>query len=185
MLMLALVLTGCGFRAEKLFASYSKIDVREVGRSLYCNSGSEEPQAQILPDLKAVQDWQRARGVTFPAAGSLVQSPYALIEMGQRPTGGYGLAVARSAVLRGELVILSATFLSPSAGSIRSQALTSPCALVQLPPGRYTSVELQDPSGTTRATGGIGSAPPPSPKPQPPEVPAQPEPPAPTEAPAT
>ena len=166
MLMLGFALTGCGLRPEKLFATYAKIDVREIARSQTCNTPGEEPAARILPDLKAVQDWQHARGVTFPGAPTLAPAPYALVETGQRPTGGYGLAVARSAVLRGELVILSATFLSPSAEAPRTQALTSPCVLVQLPPGRYTSIEVQDPAEVVRASGGIGdAAAPPSPAP--------------------
>ena len=156
MLMLAATLAGCGFRAEKLFSGYATIEVREVGRSLACNSPGDAVRAQILPDLKAVRDWQGARGVRFPGDDALLPAPYALVEMGARPTGGYGLAVARSAVLRGELLILEATFVSPSPGSLVTEALTSPCVLVQLPPGRYSSVEVDDPGGAVRATGGVG-----------------------------
>lgn len=154
LLVLTAALAGCGFKTEKLFSSYSRIEVREVGRSLYCNSPAEQAQAVLLDTPQAVLDWQAARGVTLAGGESLAQAPHAIVEMGTRPTGGYGLAVSRAAVLRGDLLILQATFVSPAPGSIRTQALSSPCALVRLPPGRYDGIEVQDPTGAVRATGG-------------------------------
>ncbi len=151
----ALAVAACGFKPAKIFSSYAQIDVREVGRSLYCNTPAEDVQALLLPGAQAVVDWQTARGVTLAGSESLTQSAYAVVETGVRPTGGYSLAVARSAVLRGELVILQATFFVPPAGSLRTQALSSPCVLVQLPPGRYATIEVQDPSGIVRGTGGL------------------------------
>jgi len=158
-LLLALALAGCGFKPAKIFSSYAQIEVREVGRSLYCNTPGEEVQALLLPGVQAVVDWQTARGVMLAGPESLTQAPHVVVETGVRPTGGYSLAVARSAMLRGELVILQATFFSPAAGTLRTQALSSPCALVQLPPGRYTTVEVRDAGGAVRATGGMPVAP--------------------------
>lgn len=166
-LLLALALTGCGFTPAKMFSGSAPIEVREVGRSLYCNTPAEDTQVLLLPGAQAVMDWQTARGVTLAGSESLTQSPYAVVETGVRPTGGYSLAVARSAVLRGERVILQATFFVPSAGSLRTQALSSPCVLVQLPAGRYAVVEVQDPSGVVRATGGVPSPPAPAPAAEP------------------
>lgn len=154
-----LALAGCAGAAD-LFSSRAPIQVREVARSLYCNSSAEDVQARLLPDAQAVLDWQAARGITLAGAESLAQAPYALIEMGLRPTGGYSLAVASAAELRGERVVLRATFFSPAPGSLRTQALSSPCVLVQLPAGRYAAVEVQDPAGTVRAAGGLGPPPP-------------------------
>ena len=149
--LLALALAGCG-SAPAIFSSSTHIEVREVGRSLYCNTPAEEAQMLLLPGAQAVVDWQAARGVALAGPESLTQGTYAVVETGVRPTGGYSLAIARSAVLRGERVTLLATFFSPPAGSLRPQALTSPCVLVQLPPGRYAMAEVQDPSGSVRAT---------------------------------
>jgi hypothetical protein len=164
-LVLAALLAACGLRAEKLFTSYTHIEVREVARSFSCNSPVETPVAQVLPDLKAVKDWEAARGVTLPGSDALPPASYALVEMGLKPTGGYGLAIARAAVLRGELVILNATFVSPSPGSLRTQAISSPCVLVQLPPGRYSEIEVDDPEGAARVTGIVGPFVPPKQEP--------------------
>jgi len=169
---LALALAACG-SPGRMFSSYAKIEVREIARSLYCNTPGDDAQVVLLPGAQAVVDWQTARGVTLAGSESLTQSPYALVETGVRPTGGYSLAVARSAVLRGELVILQATFFTPAPGSLRTQALSSPCVLVQLPPGRYTTVEVQDPAGATRATGGLPVEPEPAAPPAPAQPPAE------------
>lgn len=152
--LLAAALAGCGFKPAELFTRSSRIEVREVGRSLYCNSATEQARAALLDTPQAVLDWQAARGVTLAGGESLAQAPHAIVEMGTRPTGGYGLAVSRAAMLRGDLLILQATFVSPAPGSIRTQALSSPCALVRLPPGRYGAIEVQDQTGAVRATGG-------------------------------
>jgi len=161
----AALLAGCGFGVPGLFVGQADIEVREIGRSLYCNTGDDQPRVTLLPDPQAVLDWQAARGITLAGGEALSQTSYALVELGARPTGGYGLAVARAAVLRGEVAVLSATFLSPPAGSIRTQALSSPCVLVQLPRGRYTRVDVEDQSGTVRASGGKPEPPAPAPAP--------------------
>ena len=168
------LLGGCGFKPANLFSSYADIEVREVGRSLYCNTAGEDARVVLLADPQAVLDWQAARGITLAGSETLAQTAYAVVEMGVRPTGGYGLAVARAAVLRDERAILSATFVSPPPGSIRTQALSSPCVLVQLPRGRYSEVEVEDQTGTVRASGGKPEPPPPEPpppEPSPPEAP--------------
>ena len=152
---------ACGFQPGRLFESHTDIEVREVARSLYCNSGDEDARVTLLAGPQAVLDWQAGRNLALAGGESLAQAPYALVEMGLRPTGGYGLAVARAAELRGETVVLSATFVSPAPGSLRTQALSSPCVLVQLPPGRYAAVEVRDPTGEIRASSDRPEPPPP------------------------
>lgn len=157
-LLLAAALAGC---AGAPFGAAMPLDVQEAGRSQYCNSAAEEATATVLADPQAVLDWQAARGITLAPAESLAAVPYVLVEMGTRPTGGYGIAVARAAELRGETVTLQATFIGPAPGAILTQALSSPCVLVRLPAGRYATVEVRDETGTVRARGGVPTAPPP------------------------
>jgi PrcB C-terminal len=164
---LALALAGCA-GASRVFSSYAQIQVREVARSLYCNTPAEASQAVLLPEPQAVLDWQAARGIALAGSESLAQAPHAIVEMGLRPTGGYSLAVARAAVLRGERVVLQATFFTPAPGSMRTQAVSTPCVLVQLPAGRYSEVEVQDPTGHVVASGGL-----PPPPAEPAQAPAQ------------
>jgi hypothetical protein len=148
----ALALPACNLLPDALRTGID-IEVREVGRSLACNAAGEDAAVHLFRDLEAVAAWQAARGVTVAPPESLPRGAYALIEMGLRPTGGYGLAVSRAAVLRGERLTLNATFVAPRPGSIVTQAQSSPCALVWLPPGRYREVELLDQTGAVRAQG--------------------------------
>lgn len=171
LLFVGAALAGCGATRD-LFSRDTPIEVREVGRSLYCNTPGEAVQVTLLADAQAVADWQTARGIVLAGGESLAQAPHALIEMGVRPTGGYGIAVARAAALSGEVVVLSATFVSPPPGSLRTQALSSPCVLVQLPRGRFNEVEVRNPSGETRARGGRAQPGAPAVEPPPAAVPA-------------
>ncbi len=152
-LLLSLLLSACSFKPAKIFSSYTQIEVREVGRSLQCNTPTADTAAHLFADAAGVQAWQASRGLSLVVSDALADAPHALVEMGARPTGGYGLAVSRAAVLRGELLILTATFISPAPDRFVSQVLTSPCVLVRLPPGRYSTIEVQDQSGAVRATG--------------------------------
>lgn len=153
--LLALVMAGCA-----TFLRGAQIEVREVGRSLYCNTPGDATQALLLPGPEAVVDWQTTRGVVLGGPESLTQATYAVVENGMRPTGGYSLAVSRAALLRGEKVVLQATFFAPAPGSLRTQALSSPCVLVQLPAGRYAAVEVRDPGGNTVADSSRPAPPP-------------------------
>jgi hypothetical protein len=163
LLLPAVLVSACGFQPGRLFERRADIEVREVARSLYCNTGSEDARVTLLAGPQAVLDWQAGRNLALAGSESLPQAPYALVEMGLRPTGGYGLAVARAAVLRGETVVLSATFVSPAPGGIRTQALSSPCVLVQLPAGRYAFVEVRDQTGGIRTSSDRPEPPPPAP----------------------
>lgn len=150
-------LAACSFKPDKIFSSYTRLEVREVSRSLQCNTPSADTAAYLFGNAAEVQAWQADRALQLVAADALEDAPHAMIELGERMTGGYGLAVSRAAVLRGELLILSATFVSPGPDRFVTQALTSPCVLVRLPPGRYSTIEVQDQTGAVRATGKLMS----------------------------
>jgi len=152
-LLLALTVAGCGFRPEKILASYVNIETVEAGRSQQCHTAGPEAQVALFADVAALNAWQQARGVDLSGGHPLPEAPYAVIEMGAKATAGYGIAVSRGGVLRGDLVILQANFIGPPEGAATAQMLTSPCVLVRLPPGRYALAEVQDPDGTVRARG--------------------------------
>lgn len=152
---LAAALAGCCIVQERP----ASIDVREVARGGYCNTPGEAPRARLLYGARAVADWQALRSASLGADALASDATYALVEHGMRSTGGYGLVVAPAATLRGEVVVLRATFSGPPPGAMTTQALSSPCVLVQLPDGRYTGVEVQDAAGAVLATGSFTEAP--------------------------
>lgn len=130
------------------------LEARELARSPYCNTPGAAAQVLLLPDARAVRDWQAARGVALVPMESVAPAPHAVVEMGQRPTGGYGVSVSPQATQDGERVVLRAAFTAPPPDSLRTQALSSPCALVQLPEGRWAGVEVRDAAGALLARGG-------------------------------
>jgi hypothetical protein len=82
--------------------------------------------------------WQLANGnqVPLPAVPSLDFGRNSLISffMGQRPTGGYGVALANAAVERGVLT-LRYNLAEPAPGRIVTQAITSPFISLQISGG--------------------------------------------------
>ena len=150
-LMLAPALAGCA-----LFSSIREVSVREVAQSPYCNTAGKSVQVSLLPDAGTVVSLQALRGIALLDDESPGEGPFALVEMGVRPTGGYRIEVSKTALVRGDHVSLEATFYAPR-GGLQTQALSSPCVLVALPPGSYAKVEVRDSSGVVRAQ---SSAPP-------------------------
>ena len=74
-----------------------------------------------------------------------------LIEMGQRPTGGYGLALVEPTASLGEgRLELRVDWQEPPPGLAQTQALTSPCLLLRIPGGDYDRITVRDRQGQVR-----------------------------------
>ena len=153
----ALAVAGCASSGgmSDWFSRENAVEVSELARSAQCNTASESAAIQRFADAASLMAWQQQRGVAL-VTGSLPQGPFALVEMGQRATGGYGLAISRLAGRRGDTLILKATFIAPPADAMSTEALTSPCVLVSLPADAGGSLELLDQAGNVRARGGDG-----------------------------
>lgn len=149
-LLLSLGLTAC---ATDWFKRESSVEVSEVGRSWQCNTPGPEARVSLLADGVAVAAWQQERGVDL---GTLPQGPFALVEMGERNSGGYGLAISRLAGRRGGTLILRGSFIAPGADDVVSQAISSPCVLVSLPREGYSAVEVVDQDGRVRGRASLG-----------------------------
>ncbi|MDP3295799.1 MAG: hypothetical protein Q8M37_13830 [Nevskia sp.] len=164
----AVVLTaGCGSLSipglSRLPGGDDDVEVSEIRRFGNCVTNGEAAAVTLLANEAALQAWQTARGIDLIAAASgglLPPGPFAVVEHGSRATGGYGLLISRRAYQDGHNLRLTASFLSPprigpgadsGAGEVRRNIATSPCVLVQLPPGNYDRVSVVDPSGKRRA----------------------------------
>ncbi|UCD27336.1 MAG: protease complex subunit PrcB family protein [Planctomycetota bacterium] len=74
-----------------------------------------------------------------------------LITMGQKPTGGYLLDLAkRSADVKSATAILPLVWFKPPPGAILPQVITSPCILLSLPKGDYSRIQVMDQTGRIR-----------------------------------
>jgi hypothetical protein len=154
--LLPLTLAACAApRLPALGEAFSRdkpLEVVERRRSPDCGTEGREPRVRAFDSVAQFESWANARGLQLFGDAQLPEARYALVEMGQRATGGFGLAVSRQALRRGSTLVLSATFVSPAPGEPVTQALTAPCVLVQLPEAPYTRLELRDQSGERKAT---------------------------------
>lgn len=150
----AVLLSGCTSDLGWLlrFSGDSPVEVRELARSTQCNTPSEKAVATVFTDATELRQWQDQRGIKLIDGDAVPAGPYAVVEMGQRPSGGYGIAISRKAGIRHDLVVLKGTFISPEAGSALPQVVTSPCVLVGLPSGFNRGVVVFDQTGAIQAT---------------------------------
>jgi hypothetical protein len=147
---LASLLGGCGLRGW--IDGGDAVEVREVGRSQLCSAEGENARVRVFDSPAAVIDWQERSGIRLAEFKDLERGRHALIEMGQRHTGGFGIAVSREARIVGDRLQVYATFFAPRADSMRTQMISSPCVLVHLPEARYVGVEVYDQTGALRAS---------------------------------
>lgn len=135
--------------------------VEEVARANVCNTVSDESELQVIPSVDALEGFARQRGFEWvrTSAKAWPETGYAIVEYGQRTNSGYGLAVSRDAELRGDVLILRATFFEPQQGRWASDEASSPCVAVALPAGaEFSSVSIFDQTGRARISIRTGGA---------------------------
>lgn len=151
----ALSTVGCSLSLPTLLpAGGDDVEVAEIRHYGQCATSGEAAVATLLADEAALRDWQSARGIDLIAAapgGLLPPGPFAVVEHGARSSAGYGLVISRRAYQEGRELRLTASFLSPRAGAVAAEVVTSPCVLVKLPPGNYNRLSVVDPAGKRRA----------------------------------
>lgn len=127
--------------------------VQEAARANVCGTAGGESTVSVVPDLPSLEAWAASRGIELASITGkpLPESPYAVVEFGQRPNSGYGLAVSRQAAMKGPDLMLKATFFEPTQGRWSSDQPSSPCVMVTLPQREYRSVRLVDQTGKVRA----------------------------------
>lgn len=135
------------------FNAENAVEVREMVRADACGTAGGESEVTVVPDLAALQAWAASRQVDLSTPGNqaLPATPYAIVEFGQRPNSGYGLAVSRQAGMQNDVLLLKATFFEPQKGRWASTEPSSPCVLVSLPQREYRGVKLIDQTGKVRA----------------------------------
>jgi len=117
------------------------------------------------PSMTLVADSDQLKRILIETKGRVLgQSPpvpvvdfdaehVVTIQMGQKPTGGYGIELAEpDATLRGGEALIRLRWIEPAPGSIVAQILTSPCLIVSLPKGAYEKITITDENGSVRET---------------------------------
>lgn len=129
------------------------VSVAEISRAALCTAESEESRLTLFRSSEEALAWQQRSGIDLKIGPDLKPGRYALIEMGQRHSGGYGIAVSREArELNGVLQVYT-TYFAPPADAMVVQMISSPCVLVRLPNALYDAIEIYDQDGELRASG--------------------------------
>ena len=119
-----------------------------VGRQLAggSNASAQEFQVVVAQNLTSLSSlWNTAYGrqSNVPALPSLGAGRSVVgVFLGQRPTGGYGISLNSARIVSGVLE-LNLNVSAPGAGSITTQALTSPWLAAEIT-GTFSSVVVKD-----------------------------------------
>lgn len=135
------------------------LTVQPLYSSAHCNSPSTEAAAVWIDERAAlIAVFQRIRGhilddAVVPPEVNFERAAVLLIEMGRRNTGGYGLQlVDRYPDIVGERARVRVAWNRPAEDVMVPQVLTSPCLMLEIPRGRYSSVQVIDQAGRVRVT---------------------------------
>lgn len=129
----------------------SALPVKALYKSLQCGRSDSSPSVEVISNAEQMEQIYRKLGqvlggqpIELPAI-SYGKEVAMLVEMGQRPTAGYGLVLDGStATLRGGIAEVHVIWLEPSEGAVVAQLITSPCLLIALPRDSYESVRIVD-----------------------------------------
>ena len=138
-----------------------KPTVEAIYTGLHCGRSETSPQAKWVDDAQqlevSVKRIQRnilgSKPMDF---GKLdFQHEFVLaIKMGQQPTLGHRIELLGTDGLRiaQKQAHITLNWAHPPADALAAQMVSSPCLLLKLKRGDYTSVQIHDTQGTIRAT---------------------------------
>lgn len=127
-------------------AASGSLRFREVASG--SNALVSTPQVRLAAsqnDLGALWDSAYGRQVPVPPTPLIVGQTAVGIFLGNRPTGGYGVAV-QSVSASGSALMITVNVRAPGPGSITTQSITSPWTIVAVQ-GQFASVTVRDQTG--------------------------------------
>ncbi|WP_423823862.1 protease complex subunit PrcB family protein [Salinisphaera sp. SPP-AMP-43] len=108
-------------------------------------------------DANDFENWVEYRNISgFDA--DLARDGVLIVEMGQRPTGGYKLILDREKTnIDNNTLNLVMDWHAPRLDAAVGQALTSQCVALNLPKGQYQTVRVVDQLGNLRGRVDVGN----------------------------
>lgn len=139
----ALLVAGCAATVSRSETSQGAPLARQVTQSDHCGLTapgvvyverydqlerlSRLPAQNLALDTLATVDFEREHLV--------------LVGLGQKPTGGYGVTLDSSTITDGVLE-LAVNVRQPAAGTMVTQALTTPCAVIAVTPDAWNRLRV-------------------------------------------
>lgn len=124
--------------------------VSVIGDSTYCGTSSQNSEVHYFADPNAFQNWIDYRNIT-DFNRKMARHGVLIVEMGQRPTGGYNIQLnGEKTGVHGDTLRIAMDWHAPRLDAAVSQALTSECVALSLPPGDYDEANVVDQIGNSR-----------------------------------
>jgi hypothetical protein len=140
-------------------AEGKRIPLRILYQDVHCSGNRPTPSVTLVADtdqLKQIfiESKGRMLGQSLPTPAVDFDTEHVVtIQMGQKPSGGYGIELAEPhATLNGGEALIRLRWIEPAPGTIVTQILTSPCLIVSLPKGAYEKIAITDENGSVRET---------------------------------
>ncbi len=158
---LVLLASACQSWVERDAQQDGKSTVEVIYTSQHCGRSQTTPSVTWIDDARQLKaSIERIRSGML--GGKPIDPPVLdfqheialLVEMGRRPTLGYRLAMAGGDELRiaqGQ-ARLALDWLHPPADALVAQTISSPCLLIRLGRGDYTSIQILDRQGVVKAS---------------------------------
>jgi len=148
---LLLLVTGC---AVNPFRGASGAQV--IGESQYCGTSSQDSAAQYFGDASTFGDWLAYRSISEFKPSMAVNGGVIVVEMGQRPTGGYNIKLDRkNTKIQNDTLTLAMEWNAPRLDAAVSQALIASCVAIRPPKGDYSHIRVVDQLGNLRGEAAI------------------------------
>ena len=125
--------------------SHGGPQAKVIGESQYCGTASQDSNVLYFPDASAFGDWVDYRGINEFDADMASGNGVVIVEMGQRPTGGYNVRLdnSKTAIENGTLTI-GMEWNAPRLDAAVSQALIASCVALRPPKGDYSKIRVVD-----------------------------------------
>jgi len=136
-----------------------RIPLRILAQDVLCGGNRPTTSVTLVADsdqLKRILIESKGRmlGQSPPTPAVDFNTEHVItIQMGQKPTGGYGIELAEpDATLNDGEALIRLRWIEPAPGAIVTQILTSPCLIIALPIGAYEEIVITDENGNVRET---------------------------------
>jgi hypothetical protein len=150
-----LFLPGCKSTANSSVVASWPVEV--IAKSQYCASRNTASSLTIIRDSHALKQFyqvvHRSQMIEQKQMPVVDFSRFivALVEMGKRNTGGYSLRLNGADMkIHNDIGVIKLDWISPAPGSIVTQAITSPCLMLQVPRKGISSLQIVDQHGQVR-----------------------------------
>lgn len=143
-------LAGCSF------IGFTPGGANVIDSAVYCGTTSQMSAVHYFATESQLASWIAYRGIRGFDADAAANGGVIVVEMGQRMTGGYGMDVLPDAThIEDNTLYLGIAWTAPPEYAAISQAMTSPCMVIEPPPGDYDRVVVVDQLDNKRGTAEI------------------------------